>query len=207
MTDRPQYVLELPEEYLNPDDSEVARMQAVFARAFEGGQPVVTPPGCKLRRVDGGAIEAQFDRLLALLALSPEERAFVQSALTGGDGEGFWQVFADYLAEKGVVGADRIRRTGPVGEPAMPEVQVRRREDRRLGVLRVSWELLADALRLPPDARIVRMSEHAYFAHGQLGLMIHDPAFPETEGGRVVPEVDLLVQRDDAGNVTTEWRL
>jgi hypothetical protein len=209
MGERPQYVLELSEDHVQLSEEEIARLRADATDALANHQLMLLPPGMKMRRLDAGAPQAQMDRLLALLALSPEERTFVTSALTGGDGEDFWQVFADYLEEKGVAGAERIRRTAPVSEPAAPTVEVRmaQPEERRLGIVRVDLYILAGALHLPQAARIVRVSDQAYFSSGQLGLMIHDPALPETMPGNQVPEVTATYHTADDGQIVVEWRL
>lgn len=42
----------------------------------------------------------QFERLLALLALTEEEREFVRAALAPTQDRGFWDVLADFLEER-----------------------------------------------------------------------------------------------------------
>lgn len=46
-------------------------------------------------------LRACFERLLALLALSAQERAFVRAALEGEEGRALWLVVADWLEEHG----------------------------------------------------------------------------------------------------------
>jgi hypothetical protein len=57
--------------------------------------------------------QGQFDRLLAILSLTPEERGFVRAALTKDAGKDLFLVLADYLEDRGQLKpAKRFRQQG-----------------------------------------------------------------------------------------------
>lgn len=74
------------------------------------GDTLVAGPG-----VTGPApTAAQFDRLLALLSLTPQERAFVRAALEPGAEADLFDVVADYLEESGRPAHARFRESEAV---------------------------------------------------------------------------------------------
>lgn len=113
--ERPVYFLELTEAYIDPSQDDLDRLRAQFESQFDGPvkpRLLIAPPGCRFRPAGESSAQAQMERLLGLLALGEEERAFVGAALGKAEdrGEGFWGVLADYLEEKGDPSAPRYRR-------------------------------------------------------------------------------------------------
>lgn len=76
------------------------RLDEVALKRSAQTTPTV-PPGVKIEPLPGYVTEQQFERLLAFLALSPEERAFIQALLEHPDDVDFYRVLADYLEEQG----------------------------------------------------------------------------------------------------------
>jgi len=87
---------------------------------------------------------------------------------------------------------------------------------RRLKILRVSAEALADLLRLdgskririsglPADARIVRVSDLIFFERGFFAFQVESAEFPEVVTGEMLPWLNLNVEEwfDDPADAPT----
>lgn len=203
-----QLALEVPQD-TTLTEANVQHLADQLRYAQESGTAVIAPAGCRIRRIDETAMEAQMARLLWILQLTPEERAFVQEALVGGNGPDFWQVFADYLEEKGVAGSERIRRTAPaLLLPSSPEPVIRQGEPlrRQEALLRISMGVIHDLLRLPGSTRILDVSGEVGFDRAQLVLRVEDPAFRMTEDGHILPDAHPVYTRNgETGRVTFSW--
>lgn len=80
---------------------------------------------------------------------------------------------------------------------------------RRLMVMRVSRSLLADLFKqdprrqvvvvegLPEDARLVGLSEQAYFDTDQIALKFESDRWPEVPHGQRIPEVAMVARTVD----------
>lgn len=90
-----------------------------LSRQTQGPIAVPSPPAI----VDAVAT-SQFERLLLLLALTPEERDFVRAALENPLDADLFSVLADYLEERGKESAEKFRRMAASQgtAPVNPEV-------------------------------------------------------------------------------------
>lgn len=59
----------------------------------------------------------------------------------------------------------------------------------RQATLRVNYELLADLLGLPPETRVVAVSDQVRFLTNELVFKVEDDGLPATEGGHCLPEL------------------
>lgn len=58
---------------------------------------------------------------------------------------------------------------------------------RKQAVLKVSYDLLIDALKLPKDTKIIRSGDELLF--DQLKIVIEHPDFEEVEEGKCLPTI------------------
>lgn len=117
------YVMTMSESYHDPSDEDVRRCREAFLAQFDGVEPrprlVILAPGLSVAPLfpaSAGTPAAQMERLLMLLGLAEQERAFVRAALEPDATPGLWSVLADYLEEKGEPAAPRFRRLHPPDE-------------------------------------------------------------------------------------------
>ena len=86
-----------------------------------------------------------------------------------------------------------------------PSLSSAPRPARRVRILRVSGCLLADLLRLdgrqlvrikglPPDARLVNVSDHFSFGSGAFAFHVESEAFSAVEPDSHIPEIELQVE-------------
>lgn len=73
--------------------------------------------------------------------------------------------------------------------------------EKRQAIIRVSFDLLAEALRLPPGVRVVDVSQHLYFDSGDVALKLEGECFEPVTPGAAIPQVEpqWIVHR------VTEW--
>lgn len=63
---------------------------------------------------------------------------------------------------------------------------------RRQKILRVSNELLAEILKLPPGTRITGVSDQQFFTTDSIAIKIEHPSFAPVEPENVLPECTAL---------------
>jgi len=59
-------------------------------------------------------------------------------------------------------------------------------------IVRVSYALLADVLKLPPDAKVVAVSTHDRFDCDELSIKVESPEFSAIEPGWCIPAVSPM---------------
>lgn len=187
-----QYLISVPAE-LWEDEEAREQIYESFVRAIREGQQLVVPEGITIRPINETRASAQMDRLLALLALTPEERGFVQAALTlpgeGSERRTFFAVLADYLEEKQDPASARFRAGIPAPLPTESSTSVDFRSDQQAR-LRITWDLLVDILAFPQGTHLVdaRM-DHSRYLNTTLELLLASSAFPSVPEGAETPVV------------------
>lgn len=102
------YILKVPG---NPSPELRARLREQVQEALNGSTEriIVLGDGMELRPVWAAPAEIQMDRLLNLLDLTEQERAFVRESLEPDCDRSLFAVLADYLEEKNNSSAGRFR--------------------------------------------------------------------------------------------------
>lgn len=66
----------------------------------------------------------------------------------------------------------------------------------RVRIIRVSNELLASVLLLPPGCKIVGVSDQLYFDQDQIAIKVESPDFDPVPEGTRVPEAGATYQQE-----------
>jgi hypothetical protein len=67
----------------------------------------------------------------------------------------------------------------------------------RLGVLRVSYEMLEQMLRFPEGMKILQVFDDPQY-HAQLFVRVRGPMCPEVHEGEAIPWIDLTISAHSA---------
>lgn len=62
---------------------------------------------------------------------------------------------------------------------------------RKMGMLRISYEYLHKLLDMPEDARIIRVGQGSFNDHGSFGIVIESPLMPTIIEGATIPNVTI----------------